>query len=247
MQEVAAAQCLKMSRLQKGSTPLPAAAPLKKGGQRQILIVDDHPIVRHGLSKLLNQDPALHVCGEAEDYQSAVRLAQTCDPDLAIIDISLKGRDGIDLIKVLKAGRPRLPVLVLSMHDETLYAERALRAGASGYIRKQEANRFLMDAVHKVLEGQIYLSNQMEAKMLDQVVDGQPGRSSTPLSRLTDREMEVFNLLGQGKSTAAIARALRLSIKTVEAHRAHIREKLRLETGNELVIYAIRCYQSDRA
>lgn len=234
-----------MSGQQKVSTPIRAAASQKKARPRQILIVDDHPIVRHGLRKLLDQDPALQVCGEAEDYESGIRMAESCQADLAIVDISLKGRDGIDLIKALKGSWPKLAILVLSMHDETLYAERALRAGASGYVRKQEANRFLMEAVHQVLEGKIYLNHNMEAKMLEQFVGAHPGPSPTPLSRLTDREMEVFNLLGQGRSTAEIARELRLSIKTVEAHRAHIREKLHLQTGNELVIYAIRWYQSE--
>lgn len=208
-------------------------------------MVDDHPIVRHGLKKFLSLEADLIVCGEAEDYASAIAAAEKFQPDLAIIDISLKGRDGIDLIKALKAAHPGLGVLVLSMHDETVYAERALRAGARGYIRKQQANRFLMEAIHKVLNGEIYLSENMGAKMLRQFVGGEPVIANTPLSRLTDREMEVFQLLGQGKATSDIARDLRLSLKTVEAHRAHIRQKLHLKSGNELMIYAIRWYVNE--
>lgn len=209
------------------------------------MVVDDHPIVRHGLSKLLNQDPKLNVCAEAEDYDSALKAFAKSRPDIAIIDISLKGRDGIDLIKTIRSEDKAVRILVLSMHDETLYAERALRAGASGYIRKQQANRFLMEAIHKVLAGEIYVSENMGAKMLQQFVGGEPIVSGTPVSRLTDREMEVFQLLGQGKASTQIAAELRLSVKTVEAHRAHIRRKLHVETGNELIIYAIRWFESE--
>src|SRR5688572_15393390 len=153
-----------MSREQKAnSKPRPMAQR-----KYEVLVVDDHPIVRHGLTKLLNLDPRLHVCAEAEDYDSALQAFSQSQPDLAIIDISLKGRDGIDLIKALKSEKHNLRILVLSMHDETLYAERALRAGASGYVRKHQANRFLIEAIHKVLNDEIYVSETMGAKMLQQ-------------------------------------------------------------------------------
>jgi len=238
---------MRASQKAKTTNPSPAKLPGSSGGKYQVLVVDDHPIVRHGLSKLLNQDPKLNVCAEAEDYDSALKAFEKTRPDIAVIDISLKGRDGIDLIKTIRSEDKEVRILVLSMHDETLYAERALRAGASGYMRKQKANRFLMEAIHKVLGGEIYVSENMGARMLQQFVGGEPVVSGTPVSRLTDREMEVFQLLGQGKASTQIAAELGLSVKTVEAHRAHIRRKLHVETGNELIIYAIRWFESEGA
>jgi DNA-binding NarL/FixJ family response regulator len=205
-----------------------------------VLLIDDHPIVRQGLSQLINQEPDLHVSAEAASAREALDSLEKSRPDVAIVDISLEDRSGIELIKDLRNRDPELPILALSMHDEALYAERALRAGAKGYIMKQEATEQVMNAIRKVLEGQIYVSERMASRLLDQFVGAKPGEDESPLGRLSDRELEIFSMIGRGLGTREIANKLFLSIKTVEAHREHIKEKLKLKSGTELMRMAVQ-------
>jgi len=208
--------------------------------KRSVLLIDDHPIVRQGLSQLINQQPDLFVSAEAASARDAIDSIEKATPDIAIVDISLDDRSGIELIKDLRSRQPELPVLALSMHDEALYAERALRAGAKGYIMKQEATDKVMSAIRKVLDGQIYLSEKMASRLLDQFVSAKPGDEESPLGRLSDRELEIFTMIGRGLGTREIANKLYLSIKTVEAHREHIKEKLKLKSGTELMRMAVQ-------
>jgi len=205
----------------------------------RILIVDDHPIVRQGLKRLIDQHADLVVCAEAGDGHEALDAIRASKPDAAIVDIMLAEASGIELIKDIKARYPDVAILVLSYHDEVIYAERALRAGAAGYIMKDESAEELVNALCRVLSGAVYLSEGMASRMLTQLVGGASPAAGSPVERLTDRELEVFEMIGRGKSTREIAEALHLSVKTIESHRAHIKEKLGLETGTELVRYAV--------
>jgi DNA-binding NarL/FixJ family response regulator len=207
--------------------------------------VDDHPIVLEGLKQLIDQQPDLNVCGELADGRATLQTVERLKPDLAIIDISLKAVNGLDVIKALKAEYPNLPVLALSMHDEMLYAERALRAGASGYVMKQEATKNLLNAVRWILGGAIYLSERVTSKLLARMANLKSGGTASALEELSDRELEVFQLIGQGASTRRIAERLGLSIKTIESHRENIKKKLKLQDAAELVQYAVSWYQSD--
>jgi DNA-binding NarL/FixJ family response regulator len=211
----------------------------EKGGRAAVFVVDDHPIVRQGLKLLINQEPDLMVCGEAENARSVLPAIQDLKPAIAIIDISLGHDSGIELIKTIRLQHPDLPLLVLSMHDETLYAERALRAGAKGYIMKQEAPEKVIGAIRQVLQGKIYVSDVISAKMLHTFIDSRHDETSSPIELLSDREMQVFKLLGSGLSTRRVAEQLNVSIKTVEAYRANIKEKLNLKSSAELVQHAI--------
>jgi DNA-binding NarL/FixJ family response regulator len=211
----------------------------EKGGRAAVFVVDDHPIVRQGLKLLINQEPDLMVCGEAENARSVLPAIQDLKPAIAIIDISLGHDSGIELIKTIRLQHPDLPLLVLSMHDETLYAERALRAGAKGYIMKQEAPEKVIGAIRQVLQGKIYVSEAISAKMLHTFIDSRHDETSSPIELLSDREMQVFKLLGSGLSTRRVAEQLNVSIKTVEAYRANIKEKLNLKSSAELVQHAI--------
>jgi DNA-binding NarL/FixJ family response regulator len=204
-----------------------------------VFVVDDHPIVRQGLAQLINQEADLMVCGEAEDARSTLDCLSLTRPDILIVDVSLEGPDGIDLLKEIRARDSRLPVLILSMHDESLYAERALRAGANGYIMKQEATELVLTAIRRILSGEIYVSERMARKMLQQFVSGGGPVRHSSIDDLTDRELEVFRLVGQGLSTRQIAEKLHLSVKTVETYYAHIKDKLSLKTARELVQYAV--------
>jgi DNA-binding NarL/FixJ family response regulator len=215
-----------------------------KKSKHRILLVDDHPIVRQGLSEMIDNEQDLTVCGTADDLHKALDQISSLQPDLVLVDISLKSSNGIELLKNIKIRHPKLLVLMLSMHDETLYAVRALRAGASGYIMKQEATDHVLTAVRQVLAGEIYLSERMEKKMMQQLVGGRAARTGSPLEDLSDRELEVFNLIGQGHGTRQIAEELHLSIKTIESHRAHIKEKLNLKNATELVQHAIQWRES---
>jgi DNA-binding NarL/FixJ family response regulator len=208
--------------------------------KQQVLIVDDHPMMRQGLAQLINHEPDLSACGEADTVAQALKLINTAKPDLVLADISLPDRNGLELIKDAQALHPGLPVLVVSMHDESLYAERVLRAGGRGYIMKQEGGKLLMQAIRHVLSGQIYVSAKMSAKILEIFSGHRADVAHSPVERLSDREFEVFQLIGQGKGTRQIAEHLHLSIKTVEVHRANIKHKLELEHGTDLVRYAIR-------
>lgn len=206
----------------------------------RVLLVDDHPIVRQGLMLLINAEPDLTVCGEASTAAEAIRMVAQTAPDIAMIDISLEDRSGVELIKDLRAQSPVLPMLALSMHDESLYAERVLRAGGRGYVMKQEATENMLTAIRRVLSGEIYLSPRMSTQLLNQFAATPTGQNVSPLSRLTDREMEVFTMIGRGLSTREIADKLFLSVKTVEAHREHIKEKLSLRSATELIRHAVR-------
>jgi DNA-binding NarL/FixJ family response regulator len=211
-------------------------APRKK----TVFVVDDHPIVRQGLALLINQETDLTVCGEAEEMHSALSAIQAVRPDILIVDISLNGPDGLELLKNIRLGAPRLPVLILSMHDESIYAERALRAGANGYIMKQEATEKVLVALRRILSGEIYVSDRIANSMLRHYVRGVNPSEHSSISDLTDRELEVFRLIGEGHGTRQIAEALHLSVKTVESYQAHIKEKLSLRSARELVQHAVQ-------
>jgi DNA-binding NarL/FixJ family response regulator len=200
--------------------------------------VDDHPIVRQGLALFIEREPDLMVCGEAEDVTSALQAIRESTPDFVILDISLDGRDGLELLKTLRVRHPNLPVLVLSMHDESVYAERSLRAGANGYIMKQEAADKVITAIRQILGGDVYLSDRLTKRMLQQFVHGSISPRD-PLAKLSDRELEVFRLIGAGHGTRQIADELHVRAKTVESYQAHIKEKLALRNARELVQHAV--------
>lgn len=208
--------------------------------KKRILIVDDHPLLRQGVAGLIDREPDLQVCGEAQSATEALQAARSLRPDLALVDISLGERSGLELIKDLKIQHETLPVLVLSMHDESIYAERALRAGAQGYITKKSGGKALLKAIREVLHDRIFLSDQMSTKLLQNLAGQRPGKAASPLELLTDREFEVFQLIGDGRSSRHIAETLNVSIKTVEAHRANMKAKLKLKAGTDLVHYAVR-------
>lgn len=210
------------------------------GQCKRILLVDDHPVVRDGLAQLINRSGDLTVCGEASDPKEALHALEETRPDLAIVDLSLKSGDGLELVKQVRARWPALPVLVLSMHNEELFAERVLRAGARGYIMKQEATGSVLAAIRKVLGGDVYLSAELQAHLLRRFVGGEGQRSRLPIDTLSDRELAVLELIGRGRSTRAIAGELKLSIKTVESYRDHIKKKLNLRGSTELIQYAVR-------
>ncbi len=217
---------------------------LKSEQKSKVFLVDDHPLVREWLSQLIQRETDLMVCGEAEDTQDAVAKIGDTKPDVVIADISLKTTHGLELVKDLQAQFPKLPVLVLSMHDESLYAERVLRAGAMGYITKQESTRKVLQAIRQVLGGQIYVSEKMAARMVHKLVAGRQQEHTSPVERLTDRELEVFQLIGKGQGTRKIAEELHLGIKTVESYRARIKDKLKLEDGTQLLQQAIQWVHS---
>jgi DNA-binding NarL/FixJ family response regulator len=217
--------------------------PQKK---RRIMVVDDHPMMRQGLAQLIGAEPDLAICGEAENAERALDSIGALKPDLVLADISLPGKNGLELIKDFQAIHPGLPVLVISMHDETLYAERVLRAGGRGYIMKQEGGKKLMQAIRQVLDGKIYVSEKISAEILEMFSSRRAGSEASPLERLTDREFEVFQFIGQGRGMRDVAEKLHLSIKTVEVHRANIKMKLRLNSAAELVRFATRWFESNR-
>jgi len=215
--------------------------PNQRGEKKtKILIVDDHPIVRQGLTELIEHEKDLEVCGQAENAHQAIQVLKELKPDMAIVDISLKETSGLELIKDIKAQYPNLLVLALSMHDESLYAERALRAGAKGYIMKAQATEKVVTAIRKILNGEIYVSDRMAAKMVRKFIDSGPDVGASAIERLSDRELEVFHLIGQGFGTRQVAERLHLSIKTIETYREHIKQKLNLADANELLQYAIQ-------
>ena len=207
--------------------------------KNRIFIVDDHPIVRKGLGQLINQEDDLFICGEADNAETALELLKKVKPDLAIVDISLRGIDGIELTKLIRARFDNIPVLVVSMHDESLFAERALKVGARGYIMKQEAIEKMMEAIRKVLRGELYVSERVSANIVKRFVDGKAEGVSSPEELLSDRELEVFQLIGQGFATRQIADQLHVSVKTVETYRANIKEKLNLKNATELMKHAL--------
>jgi DNA-binding NarL/FixJ family response regulator len=217
------------------SKPQPQASQPK----HKVLLVDDHPIVRQGLAKLINDQPDLAVCGEADAPPAALRAIAQEKPDLVILDLTLSGGDGLELCKQLHDTQSDLPILIVSMHEESLYAERSLRAGAMGYVMKQEPQEKVMAAIRRVLSGEMYLSDTMAAKLLRGFKGTRSESDRPPLERLSDRELQIFRLIGQGQSVQAIAKALFLSPKTVETHKEHIKQKLNLASNNDLLRYAI--------
>ena len=215
----------------------------KAAGKKRILVVDDHPMMRDGLRQLIAGEPDLEICGEADDANAALQEAENLKPDLAIVDITLRSSNGLDLIKDLRIRSPRTAVLVLSMHDESLYAERVLRAGGRGYIMKQEGGTKILEGIRQVAAGRTYVSEAVSARILD-AISGVQGESKSPVETLTDREFQVFQLIGQGLSTKEMADKLHVSAKTIEVHRVNIKEKLGLGTAAELLRFAVRWIES---
>jgi DNA-binding NarL/FixJ family response regulator len=208
--------------------------------RKKILILDDHPVTRYGLTQLINQEPDLLVCGDAESAAQALAAIKSVPPDLVLADITMPGKSGFEFIKDLQTQYPTVPVLVISMHDERIYAERVLRAGGRGYIMKNEGGERVLEAIRQVLKGQVYVSKGMSAALLDTFTRRHSGSSDATLGALSDREFEVFQLIGQGLSGQQIAQRLNLSVKTVGTHRQHIMQKLKLLTGPELIRHAVR-------
>lgn len=206
----------------------------------RILIVDDHPMLRRGLAELISHEPHLGVCGESDDLATTLTKIREARPDLLVIDIGLRDINGIEVVKQVKAQHPDLPMLVCSMHDEMLFAERALRAGAMGYISKERALDDVITAIRTVLSGRIYLSARMSDHLLHRVQGGEAELNQSPVERLTDRELEVFELIGQGLGTNEIAQKLSLSPKTIDAHRQKMKRRLDIDTTNELIQYAVK-------
>jgi DNA-binding NarL/FixJ family response regulator len=210
----------------------------------KILLVDDHPLVREWLATLINQQPDLSICGEAESVQEALDYLRTASPDLAIVDLSLKDSSGLELIKTMKSLHPGVGVIVLSMHDENHYAERAIRAGARGYVTKRETTKKIITAIHQVLAGKLGVSEEVAALFAEKFVDRR-ARMDSPMAELSDRELEVFRLLGKGLDTRTVASRLQISIKTVQAYCARIKEKLNLANATELLREAVRWSESN--
>jgi len=219
-------------------------APENSALKKTIFLVDDHPLVREWLTNLIHEQPDLAVCGEAESGPQALQSILAVKPDVAIVDISLKDSSGIELIKNLKHSCPSVAVLVLSMHEESHYAERALRAGAKGYIIKRETTRKVIAAIRQVLEGKPYFSEAIATALAAQFVEGKHLATQSPAELLSDRELEVFELLGQGRGTRQIAEILRVSVKTVQAYCARIKDKLNVASATELLREAVRWYES---
>ena len=210
----------------------------------RVVVVDDHPMMREGLIQLISQERDLSVCGEADTAAAALELVARERPNLVLADISLPDKNGLELIKDIQAMAPGTIVLVISMHDESLYAERVLRAGGRGYIMKQEGGKKLLDAIHQVLDGRIYVSDKISARILE-IFSGARPKSSSPIDLLTDREFEVFQLIGQGLDVKEIADRLHLSVKTAEVHRANIKQKLKLRSVGDLIRHAVRWIESN--
>jgi len=209
-----------------------------------ILLLEDHPIVRQGLEQTINHEPDLQVCGAAETPEQAFGLIESAHPDLLVLDISLQGANGLEVLKAVRQRHPDLRVLILSMHDERVYAMRSLGEGAAGYVMKEAATENVLGAIRRVLSGEVYLSPQMERRSMQQFVGRRSPPKGTPLETLSKREMEVFALIGQGQRTRQIAEMLHVSVKTIESHRQHIKEKLGLNNGHELVQHAIQWHQA---
>lgn len=205
----------------------------------RVLLVEDHPVVRQGLSMLIDDEPDLSICGGAESMREAMPLIRKLKPDVVVIDIALGDGSGLDLIKEVHDALPNLPLLALSMHDESIYAERAMRAGAKGYIMKKEAMDKVMTAIRRVLSGELYVSDKMAARMVSKLINPKAA-SAGPVDLLSDREFEVFRLIAEGIGPTEIAQRLSLSVKTIETHREHIKEKLGIKSGAELTRFSVQ-------
>jgi DNA-binding NarL/FixJ family response regulator len=210
-----------------------------KSGKKRVLIVDDHPIFRFGLAGLITEQSHLEVCGHADSAPMALDSMRRLKPDLVLLDLSLRGTNGIELIKLMKAEEPTLPILVISMHDEAVFGLRSLKAGALGYVMKAEAMNHVAEAISKVLQGKIYVSPKFGEKLIFKAVQSIESGTGSPVDALSDRELEVLQLLGKGHSTRSIADTLHLSVKTIETHRAHIKEKLGFPDSEDMVKFAI--------
>jgi DNA-binding NarL/FixJ family response regulator len=208
--------------------------------------VDDHPIVRQGLSMLINQEEGMKVCSEAENDKSALAEIENKKPDMLIIDISLKGINGIELSKNIRMLYPELPILILSMHDETVFAERALRAGANGYLMKQEGTEEVINAIKKIMNGQTYLSDDMTEHLIQKFIHGNLAAEDTPIMQLSDRELSIFELIGLGFGTKQIAEKLSLSGKTIETYRDKIKKKLQLKNSIQLIQHATQWVKNEK-
>jgi DNA-binding NarL/FixJ family response regulator len=208
------------------------------------LVVDDHPVFRQGLVALIRSSERYEVCGEAGSASEAIEALQRAVPDMALVDISLVGQNGLDLVRTLKAAHPSILILIISMHDEVVYAERALKAGARGYVMKQEAASVMLDAIRTVLSGKIYVSAAMRDRLLEIMFNRREETEAPSVERLSDRELEVLERIGQGYGAAEIARMLNLSVKTVNAYRDHIKEKLRVDGAGDLRRFAVKWVQS---
>ena len=221
--------------------PPPPAAP-----RRRVLLVDDHPFMRAGLAQLIERQADLEVGGEAGNPAEAFQQLARGKPDLVLTDLTMPGRSGLEFIKDLRAAHADLAILVISMHDEAVYAERVIRAGARGYIMKEAGGENLLAAIRQVLRGEIYVSPRMAARLLEALSGSLPRGSHSPIEQLSDREFEVFQLIGQGKSTRDIATQLHLSTKTVDVHRSHIKEKLALTDTTALIRHAVRWVETQQ-
>jgi DNA-binding NarL/FixJ family response regulator len=210
----------------------------------QVLIVDDHPVVRDGLTTIINHEQDLNVCGEADDARLALQAAAELKPDVVVVDIFLKSSDGIELTKSIKARHPKLPIIVLSVHDESVYAERALLAGAKAYLMKDAVSENIIKAIRTVLSGEIYVSNTISKRFLHKIAGDKADTTKTPIENLSYREFEIFRLIGEGFKASQIARQLHLSTKTIETYRSRIKEKLNLTNAAELLRYSIKWTKS---
>jgi DNA-binding NarL/FixJ family response regulator len=217
----------------------PSQPPSTTSKTTRVLVVDDHPVFRYGVTVLLEEQKDFDICAEADEAQSALAAFRRYAPDLVVTDISLPGMDGIELTKMMVSERPEVLVLIFSMHDESLYAMRALRAGAKGYVRKDQPMPVLLGAIRKVLDHGLYVSEQLSERLIFQAIHAENNGTESPLHRLSDRELEVFQWLGKGLGTREIADTLNLSVKTVETHRAHIKEKLGMKEASEMVRFAL--------
>ena len=210
----------------------------------KIIIVEDHEVFRLGIRELINHEPDLTVCGEADDVNTARDLIKELNPDMAVIDITLKNSNGFELIKEIRTFYQNIKILVLSMHDELLYAERSLQAGAQGYIMKQETSRSIVKAIRRILDGNVYVSENIMGNLLNRVRTGRDSIDKSPIDNLSDREFAVLRSIGEGRSTGEIAHQMNLSVRTISTYRERIKEKLQLKNATELVRYAI-CWVED--
>jgi DNA-binding NarL/FixJ family response regulator len=233
-------------KARKAGPPAKAGADGAAVKKVRIMVVDDHPIMREGLTRVIEEAADLTVCAQAESIERALELMETSEPDLVIVDIALGGQNGLELIKDVKVRYPKLPVLVHSMHEEQVYAQRSLRAGARGYLMKQEPAPKLLQAIRRVLAGEIYVSETMTRQMLHRMAGAGSGGDVSPVERLSDRELEVFELLGQGRKTKEIAHHLHLSVKTVQTYCEHLKEKLVLRDGTGLVRFAVQWAEAQK-
>jgi DNA-binding NarL/FixJ family response regulator len=224
------------------SSPAVPSAPAR----HRVLLVDDHPMMRAGLAHFIERQTDLTVCGEAANPAEALKALPTANPEIVLADLTMPGRSGLEFVKDVLAVTPTLPILIVSMHDEAVFAERALRAGARGYIMKEAGGEAVVAAIRQILRGEVYVSPAMSARILEGLSSKKPRGSSSPIEKLTDREFEIFQLIGQGKSTRDIATQLHLSPKTVDVHRSHLKEKLELRDATSLIRYAVRWIETQK-